>query len=283
MVAMASATVMMTNSFSPQVLDDRAVIRITGEGALAFLHNLLTTDLMMGQPAYAALLTPQGKILHDVFVVTDGDLVWLDVAKPQAEDLLKRLIMYRLRAKLQIEVAPDKAVAVASDDSLQGLKFVDPRTDSIGFRAIVNSGEYESGNGYDAARIGAGLADSVKDIGSGEMFVHEANLDQLNGVNFNKGCYVGQEVVSRTHHRHTARNRILPVRFNGPVLHGADVTSGETRIGTMLSSCSGIGLALLRLDRLAEITQPLLTTGIKISVQKPQWANFELQIPEVAQ
>jgi tRNA-modifying protein YgfZ len=283
MVAMASATEMMIAEFSPQVLSDRAVIRIAGEGALAFLHNLLTTDLTATKPAYAALLTPQGKILHDLFVLPDGDVIWLDVAEAQVADLLKRLIMYRLRAKLEIVVNGEKAVAVTSQDGLSGLSYADPRTPAMGYRAIVSANDFSNGEGYNLSRLRLGLADSVLDIGSGEMFVHEANLDQLNGVSFNKGCYVGQEVVSRTHHRHTARNRVLPVRFEGDAAHGTDVLSGEKRIGTMLSSRQGFGLALLRIDRLAEATEPLLTSDLKLSVQKPGWAKFELVIPEVAQ
>lgn len=273
---------MMTTDFSPHLLDNRTVIRIAGEGSLAFLHNLLTTDLTHRTPAYAALLTPQGKILHDVFVVPDGDVIWLDVAKLQAAELLKRLMMYRLRAKLEIAIDPSKAVAVSSGKDLSGVGFVDPRTPMIGYRAIVRSGDFAVGEGYDIARLRLGLGDSDADIGSCEMFVHEANLDQLNGVSFDKGCYVGQEVVSRTRHRHTARNRILPVSFQGVVQHGSDIVSGKTRIGTMLSSQSGEGLALLRLDRLAAIAEMLLTSGVRLSVHKPHWARFDVVIPEVA-
>ena len=266
-------------SFQPQILPDRAVIRVSGDGALAFLHNVLTAELSEPTPAYAALLTPQGKILHDVFVVPDGELVYIDVAQVQAADLLKRLHMYRLRAKLDIVLDDGKAVAVSTSADLPGLAYVDPRLADMGQRTIIAAGSLREGSGYHAARIGAGLADSVEDIGSGAMFVHEANLDQLHGVSFTKGCYVGQEVVSRTHHRHTARNRILPVSFAGDVQHGAAVVAGELRIGTMLSSRGGQGLALLRMDRLAEASAPLLTGDVKLSVHKPQWAKFEMLVP----
>lgn len=280
MDATTVATQMNIPSFQPQILTDRAVIRIGGDGALAFLHNLLTMELSVPKPSYGALLTPQGKILHDVFVVPDGEHIGIDVARVQAADLLKRLIMYRLRAKLDIALDDGKAVAVSSSANLPGIAFVDPRVPEIGYRAIVDVASLPVGTGYHAARIGLGLADSEQDIGSGQMFVHEPNLDQLHGVSFSKGCYVGQEVVSRTHHRHTARNRILPVSFVGDVQTGADVGSGEVRLGTMLSSLNGHGLALLRLDRLAEASSPLLTSGVKLSVHKPSWANFEVVIPQ---
>lgn len=270
---------MTFEAFSPQILSGRKVIRITGEGGLAFLQNLLTVDLSDVQPAYGALLTPQGKILHDVFVVPDGLTIWLDVAGDHAADLLKRLMMYRLRARLELVLDEGKAVAVSSTDELPGLSYVDPRTNDIGHRAIVDALSLPEGTGYDAARIAVGLADSVLDIGSGEMFVHEANLDQLNGVSFSKGCYVGQEVVSRVHHRHTARKRILPVRFEGEVQQGAEIKGGGARIGTMLSSRNGHGLALLRLDRLAEASAPLTTGDVTLNVHRPQWATFDMVIP----
>ena len=273
---------MNVQPYPAQILPDRAVIRVAGEGALAFLHNLLTMELISPKPAYGALLTPQGKILHDVFVVPDGDVIWVDVARVQAAELLKRLMMYRLRAKLEIVLDESKAVAVASEPVLPDLAYVDPRFDAMGQRAIVEAGVLSTGQGYHAARLLLGLADSTLDIGSGELFVHEANLDQLHGVSFSKGCYVGQEVVSRTHHRGTARSRILPVQFEGVVISGADISSGEQRIGKMLSSESGRGLALLRLDKLGEVSAPLLTGAVRLSVQKPAWATFDVAIPEIA-
>ncbi len=269
--------------FSAQILPDRAIIRVAGDGALAFLHNVLTADLLASEPSYGALLSPQGKILHDIFIVPDFDAVWLDVATPQAPDLLKRLMMYRLRAKLEIVLDAGKAVAVSANMDLPGLRYGDPRLAALGQRAIVGVGTLALGKGYKAHRLSLGIADSVDDIGCGELFVHEANLDQLNGVSFSKGCYVGQEVVSRTHHRGTARNRILPVHFAGSVQHGTEITAGDTRLGSMLSSDQGVGLALLRLDRLADVTHPLMAGGGRLSVERPTWADFEMIIPEVAQ
>jgi tRNA-modifying protein YgfZ len=274
---------MMDVSFEPQTRPDRAVVRVAGEAALAFLNNLLTADLNAGQPAYAALLTPQGKILHDVFVVPDGDTVWVDVATTQAAALVKRLIMYRLRARLDFALDDSKTVMVSSANGLKGLAYADPRTVDMGFRSISDTRAPVGGNRYDAARILHGLADSVADIGSGEMFVHEANLDQLQGVSFAKGCYVGQEVVSRTQHRGTARNRILPVTFAGEAMHGAEIASGDKRVGTLLSQTENHALALIRLDRLSEATAPLLCNGHPVAVQRPAWAKFDLNIPEIAQ
>lgn len=253
---------------------------------MAFLNNLLTVDLTrlwQIEGTYGALLSPQGKILHDLFVVHHADEVFIDCAAVQAGDLMQKLKLYRLRAKIDIQRPDDLAVAVSPNADLGFMCYEDPRVASMGYRAIIQHGTIGAGIGYDIHRVQSGLGDSVADIGSGNMFVHEANLDQLNGVSFSKGCYVGQEVVSRTHHRHTARNRILPMRFAGSAAPGTDITSGETRIGSMLSSVDGDGLALVRLDRLAETAGPVFAGDVKLSVRKPDWATFELQIPEMAQ
>ena len=267
----------------PQTRPDRAVIRLAGEAVLGFLNNLLTVNVFAATPVYGALLSPQGKILHDVFVVPDGDVVWIDVAKEQAAALLQRLILYRLRGKFEIAHAPHKEVAVSAAADLMGISYVDPRHAAMGRRAIVDVATLPGGDAaYDKARLALGLADSAEDIGTGQLFVHEANLDQLNGVVFNKGCYVGQEVVARSHHRSSARNRIVPVRFTGPATKGSAIVSGDTRVGDMLSSYNGQGLALLRLDRLAEVKVPLLAQAVRLHVQKPAWMNIEMTVPEVA-
>lgn len=257
-------------------LPGRAVISVRGPEAGHFLHNLLTADidhLAEGQAAYAALLTPQGKILFDMLVVRQGDGYLIDCAAGQRADLMKRLSMYKLRAKVEIAARDDLAVGVSPAEIAGGYR--DPRTGDIGWRVIGPAGA--PAEGYEAARIAAGLADSAADLGSGEFFPHEANLDQLGGVNFKKGCYVGQEVVSRMEHRGTARSRILPVVIDGAVpARGTDIRAGEKQVGTLLSSAGNRALALVRLDRLAEATAPLLADGARVTVQKPAWARYDV-------
>ncbi|MCA3554534.1 MAG: folate-binding protein YgfZ [Aestuariivirga sp.] len=257
-------------------LPGRSVIAVRGPEAGHFLHNLLTSDidhLGPGQAAYAALLTPQGKILFDIMVLRDGDGYLIDCAAGQRSDLMKRLAMYRLRAKVEIAARDELAVGVSPVAAAGGYR--DPRSEDIGWRMMgAPEGEAE---GYDAARIAAGLADSEADLGSGEFFPHEANLDQLGGVNFRKGCYVGQEVVSRMEHRGTARSRILPVVVGGAAPHrGTGISSGVKQIGTLLSSSGTRALALIRLDRLAEATAPLVADGATVTVLKPAWARYEV-------
>jgi folate-binding protein YgfZ len=270
------ATAMRDIDFRAGRLPGRAILSVRGPEAGHFLHNLLTSDidhLAEGQAAYAALLTPQGKILFDMIVLRQGDGYLIDCAASQRADLMKRLAMYKLRAQVQIAGRDDLAVGVSPVEIAGGYR--DPRSPDIGWRTIATpQGEAE---GYDAARIAAGLADTSADLGSGEFFPHEANLDQLGGVNFRKGCYVGQEVVSRMEHRGLARSRILPVVLEGAAPpKGTDIRSGEKQIGTLLSSSGSSALALIRLDRLADATAPLMADGVTVTVLRPAWATYEV-------
>ncbi len=267
--------------FTAGLRPDRAVIRIEGPDARHFLHNLLTADiehLPDGGARYAALLTPQGKILFDVFVFDAGGVIHIDCAAAQKSDLLKRFALYKLRAQVTISDQPGLAAMVSSTSGT----WADPRYAAMGFRSIVPSGSAPVSDDYDAARIALGLADSVADIGSGVLFPHEANLDQLGGVSFTKGCYVGQEVVSRMEHRGTARSRILPLKLSGPApAKGSLIRSGDKTVGEVLSSRGMRALGLLRLDRLADAEVPLLTGDVSATVVKPRWVRYEVPKAEV--
>ncbi|MFO1122699.1 MAG: folate-binding protein YgfZ [Hyphomicrobiales bacterium] len=273
---------MQNIDFAAGTRPDRTAIRIAGPDARHFLQNLLTADiehLAGGRATYAALLSPQGKILSDLFVTAQDDGFLLDCAIAQKADLLRKLALYRLRAKVTIDELADTAIMVSPAAIANGWR--DPRLEAMGWRALARPGGAAS-TGYDAARISAGLADSVADIGSNQLFPHEANLDQLGGVSFTKGCYVGQEVVSRMEHRGTARSRILPLVLGGPAPpSGSDIRSGDRMIGTLLSSAGMQGLGLIRLDRLAEATTPLLTDAVTVRVQKPAWARYDVPGAEV--
>ena len=230
-----------------------------------------------------ALLTPQGKILFDFFVVKTAEGYLLDCAASQLEELTKRLMFYRLRAKVAIAERKDLEVGVSPERPSGMTAYADPRTPLIGWRMIAEKGKLPTGTGYDAARIALGLADSDGDIGSGELFPHEANFDQLGAVSFSKGCYIGQEVVSRMEHRATARSRILPVTFDGAAPpRGAAIKSADKIIGSVLSSAGNAALALLRLDRMAEATQPLLTDAVRVRVHKPAWIKYDVPSKDYA-
>ncbi|UDL94942.1 folate-binding protein [Lichenihabitans sp. PAMC28606] len=249
------------------VLSDRGIVEVVGPDARDLLQRLITNDvdnLKPGEARYAALLTPQGKITSDFFVVADRDPVasrfYIDVPEALVVDLVKKLTMYRLRAKVDIRNESETLGIVAGDPSaLPGdcrLTFDDPRVPGLWRRAIVDRSRFadlgdDSGRwAYREQRVRLGVPEGGIDFIYGETFPHEANLDRLHGVDFKKGCYIGQEVVSRVQHRGTARKRIVGVRFDGePPMVGSDITADGISIGVMGSSIDGLGLGLLRIDK----------------------------------
>jgi hypothetical protein len=282
------------------LLPDRGVIKVAGDGARNFLHGLVTADILEltpGTARFCALLTPQGKIIAD-FIVTeapagDGGGFFLDVRRSLCVSLVAKLNIYKLRAKVLVEDLSDMLGVLAAWDgsgaTKQGLSFADPRLPALGLRAmlpphlaaaaaaelgatLVDAGQYE------AHRIALGVPEGGLDFSYGDAFPHETDMDQLGGVDFTKGCYVGQEVVSRMEHRGTARTRAVPVRYDGAApAAGAAVTAGERQVGTMGSAAAGRGVALLRLDRVGDAIaqgESLAAGGVPIHLVKPDWARF---------
>lgn len=247
-------------------LPDRAILSVTGADARTFLQNLVTNDvetLQAGDACFAALLSPQGKILFDFPIVcVSNESFLLDTAAGTASALAKRLSMYKLRAKLTIGLTQQHVVAAWDGSDLQdGIIYRDPRHENLGFRAIVDAGDaIGDAAAYDAHRIALGVPKGSVDLASGhadfawsDIFPHEANMDLLHGVSFTKGCYVGQEVVSRMQHRGTTRRRIVRAVIDGPApAAGSEIRAGETLLGTFGSAAGNKGLANVRIDRLAE-------------------------------
>ncbi|MEQ1698426.1 MAG: folate-binding protein [Hyphomicrobiaceae bacterium] len=245
------------NTAKIALLPDRGVVAVTGEDARKFLDNIITNDmdLLDKQDAiFAGLLSPQGKILFDFFVVKASDGFWLDVAKDQAAALVKRLSMYKLRAKVAISAVPDVHIEVRWPHPAAG--YADPRMAELGNRGFADlhsSPDAAAYAAYHAHRIALGVPEGGKDYAFGDAFAHEALFDQTNGVSFTKGCYVGQEIVARMEHRGTARKRFVRVSGVGALpTAGTEVLAGEVVIGAMGSSAGSTGLALLRLDRVVE-------------------------------
>jgi folate-binding protein YgfZ len=255
-------------------LEDRGVLSVSGAEATSFLQGLLTNDVERLGPSearYGALLTPQGKILFDMIVVRglDGDepSYLIDCAAAQAADLAKRLGFYRLRAKVAItDVSADRAIVAFWGDErpnvegllVEGLLYADPRDPRLGWRAIVPRPAaaavgLEHVAEYEGLRIAVGAPKGGLDFAYADAFPHDANLDRLHGVDFDKGCYVGQEVVSRMKHRGTARKRVARVKLAGPApAPGTPVMDGELAVGALGSSSGREALALLRIDRAEE-------------------------------
>jgi hypothetical protein len=251
------------------MLEDRGVVSVTGADATAFLQGLLTNDVERLGPSearFAALLTPQGKILFDMLVVRapgEAPSYLIDCAAAQAADLAKRLGFYKLRAKVAIadETADQAVVALWGGEPTrveEGLPYADPRDPRLGWRAILPRpiaaaiGSEHLGE-YEGLRIAVGAPKGGLDFAYGDAFPHDANLDLLHGVDFDKGCYVGQEVVSRMKHRGAARKRVTRVKLAGPApAPGTPVMDRELAVGAIGSSSGGEALALLRLDRAEE-------------------------------
>lgn len=273
-------------------LPERAVFEITGPEARSFLQGLVTADvesLEPGNAAHAGLLTPQGKIMFDFFVFATNTGFLIDCATSQKPELMKRLTFYKLRADVEIVARDDLAVAAAWGAQPQPIDdvtiFADPRLQEMGARLlatpeVLQGVENTDAHAYHLHRISHGIADTDADIGSSEMFPHEANFDQQASVSFKKGCYVGQEVVSRMQHRGTARSRIVPVVFAGDAPEPkTEIRAGGKKIGQVLSVVGNRGLALVRLDRAQQAVtagDTLTANEMPVSLEKPAWAKFDM-------
>jgi folate-binding protein YgfZ len=282
------------------LLPDRGVLKVVGADARNFLHGLVTADILglaPGSARFCALLTPQGKIVAD-FIVTeapakDGGGFFLDVPRAVSAALVGKFNLYKLRAKVLIEDLSEVLGVLAVWDGggipKQGLTYADPRLPTLGVRAILPphlaqaaaaelGAEFVDASQYETHRIALGVPQGGIDFSYGDAFPHESDMDQLGGVDFKKGCYIGQEVVSRMEHRGTARTRAVPVRYDGAAPQaGAAVTAGDRQIGTIGSAADGRAVALLRLDRVSEAMsrgEQLSASGVAIHVIKPEWARF---------
>jgi len=283
------------------LLPDRGVVKVAGDEARKFLNGLLTTDIDKVTPhraAYAALLTPQGKIIVDMIVTAapaeDGGGFFLDCPRALAKALNDRLNFYKLRAKILVEDLSETlgVMAVWGDTRATeyGLCYADPRLPELGMRCMLPphlaaeaaadlGAPLTDAKAYEAHRIALGAPRGGLDFNYNDAFPHEADMDQLNGVDFDKGCYVGQEVVSRVEHRGTARKRVVPVAYADYAPEaGVPVKVGDTDVGVMGSSAKGRGLAMLHLSRVGEALaagQPILSGGIALQPVKPAWARFD--------
>jgi folate-binding protein YgfZ len=273
-------------------LPDRGVVKVSGEDARVFLDGLITTNVELVAPGigrFGALLTPQGKIIVD-FLVTEapdahgGGFVF-DVPLALAQAFATKLGFYKLRKKVTVENLSSQLGVMAAWGGTPAktpeLAFADPRDPQLGWRIFVPDdlvdetatalgADVTDSETYEAHRIASGAPRGGVDFIYGDAFPHETNMDRLHGVDFDKGCYVGQEVVSRMQHRGTARTRTIRVRLDGSVPEiGLPVIAGDKPVGTMGSSANGVGLALLRTDRVSDALDaglPLTAGGLPVSL-----------------
>ena len=292
----------MSTRLSFCILPHRGVLAVGGEDRYAFLHGLISNSIAAaGGAIHAALLTPQGKFLHEFFAVASGEQVALETEAQRRADLDARLTYFRLRAKVTLTMAEDIAVAAAfgpeAAEALavttqqarplaEGVAYRDPRLPEMGVRLIGSRSCLEETLAaagcreaapeiYDRLRLTLGLPDGSRDMVVEHSGILECGFEELNGVDFNKGCYVGQEVITRTKYRGVLKKRLMPVAIDGPVpAPGASLWLGEREAGEMRSSVEGIGLAILWLDALAEAqrtAQPLHTGSTRLTPCPPRW------------
>ncbi|MDD9902234.1 MAG: folate-binding protein [Rhodospirillaceae bacterium] len=288
-------------------LESRGVVTVGGEDRNTFLQGLISNDIdrvSADRAIWAALLTPQGKYLHDFFVAAIGETIHLDCEGARLMDLGKRLHRFKLRAQVELGIGEGWTVyALFGDGALDaldlpaeagaarslgdGIVYTDPRLPEVGARALLP----ESGasnileslgfsaadtSGYDSLRLELGLSDGSRDLIVEKSTLLESNFDELHGVDWDKGCYMGQELTARTKYRALVRKRLMPVRIDGPTPElGTPLMAGDKEIGEMRSGLDTRGLALIRLERLEEAdTDALIAGDAQVFPEKPIWARY---------
>jgi tRNA-modifying protein YgfZ len=268
-------------------LPDRGLVAVSGADGAKLLQGLITNDVDTlthdGAALHAGLLSPQGKILFDFFLIQTSDGFWIDVARERTADLVKRLNMYKLRADVTLQdVSENFAVhALWGDDPSapqyisKTLAFADPRLGNLGLRFVVGRGSAlaitaaANAHAYHAHRIALGVPEGGRDYDFGDAYPHEADFDLFNGVSFSKGCYVGQEVVARMQNKTVVRKRVVKVTGSAPLTSGADILLGGAPIGRVGSVDGPRGLAMVRLDRAQEARDKglaLTAAGVAITI-----------------
>jgi folate-binding protein YgfZ len=290
-------------------LAERGVLEIAGADRGDFLQGLISNDVTKvaaDRAVYAALLTAQGKYLHDFFVAEIGDAYYLDAEAARLADLKRRLGLYKLRAKVTLADASDRYIAASAFgegalDLLElpseagvatefggGIAYVDPRLSALGARLLLPRGMGTASleaagftpvgaEVYDRMRLSLGVPDGSRDLMIEKAILLESGFDELNGVDWQKGCYVGQELTARTKYRGLVKKRLVPVVVEGPLpAPGTPVMLGNQEAGEMRSGQDGIALALLRLEAVDEVSaeNPLSAGAARLTPRKPDWANF---------
>ena len=288
------------------LLDDRGVLAVSGADNHAFLQGLVSNDLEKVGPAqarYAALLTAQGKYLHDFMMIEVGGAIWLEAEAGRLGDLKRRLSIYRLRARAALGEQPHLAVAAIFGDGAftatglsgepgaarpfaSGVVFVDPRLTALGVRCILprveirqslrDAGLAEAGfPAYDRLRLEFGIPDGSRDLVVEKSILLESGFDELNGVDWQKGCYIGQELTARTKYRGLIKKRLMPVEIAGPAPAPGTIVTAESReVGEMRSSRDGLGLALLRIQPVVE-GERLRAGDSTLIATKPSWMHLD--------
>jgi len=279
-------------------LPQRSVISVAGDDAREFLQGIISNDINKvkdGAAIWAAFLTPQGKYLYDFFIVENDGVLLIDCEAERLPEFFKKLKMYKLRSKVDLNDASDQfeVFAIFGGDGGNpatgydgdGVIFADPRHPSVGARAIMPKGTGavaldglgiapSDATAYDTHRLALGLPDGSRDLIVDKSTLLENGFDELHGVDWDKGCYMGQELTARTKYRGLVKKRLLPVSFEGTAPQpGTPITADGKEVGEMRSSQGSLGLALIRLEAI-EAGTALEAEGIPLTASKPDWANF---------
>ncbi len=278
-------------------LNDRGLVKISGTDCAEFLQNLVSCDISkveINSPQYGALLSPQGKLLFDFIIIQSDDCFLFDIHRSIIPDFIKKFAIYKLRANVEIEDMSDSYTMVAvwnisKIPSWSNLTYIDPRLKLLGYRVIVknqelpkflSTSEAESASlaDYNLHRINLGIPFGVDDFEYGQVFPHDVNMDYLNGIDFSKGCFVGQEVVSRMKYRGTARRRcIIANSSTEPLKPKTEITAEGKNIGVIGSAINNTGIALVRLDRGKEASDQkikFLVNESEVTFSQPIWTDF---------
>ena len=259
------------------LLNNRSILKLSGEDRFKFLQGLLSNDvnkLKSGGPLYACMLTPQGKYFTDFFLISEQDIILLDIPASLEAIIVKKLNMYKLRSAVSITSCPEyQVVSFIDEDNFNcdsGIIFIDPRMAELGKRGfilknnlkeITDNLKYDK-NAYDLARINNFVAEGEKDLVSEQSFLLEYGLDELNAVDYNKGCYVGQELVARTHYRGVLRKQVVQVESEQDLPELSTVIySGEQKLGTICSSVGNKGLGLVRIENVLNLDSKAIITA----------------------
>lgn len=257
-------------------LPHRTVLAIEGEDRTTFLQGLVSNDVALAKPGlavWAALLTPQGKWLADFFVFADDERLLLDCERDQAPSVLQRLSRYRLRSRVTLRMAEELCVYAAWDGApnAQAIAAPDPRLPEAGWRLLSSTPLPTTAleTDWDRHRLALGLPDGSRDLEAEKTVLLEAGFDELHGVSWTKGCYMGQELTARTKYRGLVKRRLVPVAVAGPMpAPGSPVLRDGTEVGTMRSGREQAGLAILRLDAMADALQCGSAT---LAARIPDW------------
>lgn len=283
----------MTLSGKSANLENRALVLVTGEEAEKFLQAVITTDLSsLGADELkpGALLTPQGKIMFDFLVSRVENALRLDMPEEIAESLMKRLMLYRLRSKAEITQSSESLIAVSWQDTFASSQSDSSKRDcrfpeSLNVRRIYGQ-QCEENNieGWTALRIANGIAEGSNDFAYNDLFPHDANFDQTGGVSFTKGCFIGQEVVSRMQHRGTARRRAMVASSTSNLPEkGTALTVSAREIGNLGEICGNQAIAFVRIDRVQDALDsqtPIMAGDVEVSLTIPPTAKYTMPIKD---